>query len=134
MADPLPVRGVINLGGPLDLTANIDGYQGLCRDSVITTLMGGTPASVPERYAHASPIKLVSSGVPQVLIWGEQEDFVPRPLAEAYVQTARQAGDSVRLILIPGVGHFETASPKASPWPKVESVIRSLLDGRLPAA
>src|SRR5687768_3017572 len=92
MSNPLSVRGVINLGGPLDLTANIDGYQGLCRDSVITTLMGGTPASQPERYAHASPIKLVSSGVPQVLIWGEHEDFVPRPLAEAYVRAAQQAG------------------------------------------
>src|SRR5687767_1011955 len=70
MADPLIVSGAINLAGPLDLTANIQGYETLCRDSVITSLMGGTPATVAERYAQASPIELLPLGVPQVLIWG----------------------------------------------------------------
>ncbi|HJR62744.1 MAG TPA: alpha/beta hydrolase [Gemmatimonadaceae bacterium] len=132
MSDPLPVRGVIDLAGPVDMTANIPGYQGLCRDSVITSLLGGTPATVPERYAHTSAIKLLPLGIPQVLIMGEHEDFVPRPLAEAYVRAAAQAGDSVRMIVIPGAGHFEIASPRASTWPQVESAIRSLLDGTLP--
>lgn len=132
IADPLAVRGVIDLAGPLDMTANIPGYESLCRDSVITSLMGGTPATVAERYAHASPIKLLPSGIPQVLIWGTQEDFVPRPFVDAYVEQATRAGDRVRLIVIPGAGHFETANPRASTWPKVEGAIRSLLQGRLP--
>lgn len=132
IADPLTVRGVIDLAGPLDMTANIPGYETLCRDSVITSLMGGTPAAVAERYAHASPIKLLPLGIPQVLIWGTQEDFVPRPFVDAYVAQATRAGDRVRLIVIPGAGHFETASPRASTWPKVEAAIRSLLQGRLP--
>ena len=132
MADPLPVRGVVNLAGPVDLTANISGYEGLCRDSVITMLLGGTPARVPERYAHASPFKLLPLSIPQVIVIGEHEDFVPRPIVEAYAQAAIAAGDSLRLIVIPGVGHFEIASTRASPWPQVESAIRSLLDGKLP--
>ncbi len=132
MADPLPVRGVIDLAGPVDMTANITGYEGLCGDTVITTLLGGTPATVPERYAHASAIKLLPLGIPQVLVIGEHEEFVPRPLAEAYAQAAARAGDPVRLIVIPHVGHFEIASPRASPWPQVESAIRALLDGKLP--
>ena len=131
-ADPLPVRGALDLAGPVDLTANIAGYEALCRDTVITQLLGGTPATVPERYAHASPMQLLPIGVPQVLLLGEHEDFLPRPLAEAYVRAASQAGDSVRLIVIPSVGHFEIASPRATTWPRVESAIRSLLDGRLP--
>ena len=48
------------------------------------------------------------------------------------VQAAERAGDRVRMILIPGVGHFEIASPRAGIWPKVESAIRSLIDGKLP--
>lgn len=132
MAGPLPVRGVMDLAGPVDLTANIPGYEGLCRDTVITTLLGGTPATVPERYAHTSAIKLLPLGIPQVLVIGEHEDFVPRPLAEAYAQAAARAGDPVRLIVIPRVGHFEIASPRASPWPQVESAIRALLNGKLP--
>jgi acetyl esterase/lipase len=133
MAEPLPLRGVLNLAGPLDLTANIAGYETLCRDTVIAGLLGGMPTAVPERYAEASPIKLLPLGMPQLLLWGEHEDFVPRPLAEAYVRAATQAGDPARLVVIPGVGHFETASPGATTWPRVESAIRSLLQGRLPA-
>lgn len=132
-ANPLPVRGVVDLAGPLDLTANIPGYQRLCQDTVITRLMGGTPESVPERYAQASPIKLVPLGLPQVIVIGEHEEFVPRPLVEAYARAATAAGDSVRVEIIAGVGHFEIASPRASPWPAVEGAIRSLLDGRLPS-
>lgn len=132
--DPLPVRGVLDLAGPLDLTANIAGYQGLCRDTVITGLLGGTPATVPDRYADASPVRLVPLGVPHVVLIGEHEEFVPRPLAEAYARTATESGDRIRLIIVPGVGHFEIASPRSTTWPLVESVIQSLLDGRLPAA
>ena len=131
-SDAIPVRGVVNLAGPLDMTANIAGYEALCRDSVITSLLGGTPTAVPERYAQISPLALLPLGVPQVLVWGEHEDFVPRPLVEAYARAARQHGDSVRLIVMPGVGHFEIASPRASTWPRVAAAIRSLLDGQLP--
>jgi len=132
MANPLAVRGVVDLAGPLDLTANIEGYEGLCRDRVITNLMGGTPAAVPEHYAHASPMKLLPLGLPQVVVLGEYEEYVPLKSAQAYVQAAERMGDKVRMILIPGVGHFEIASPRAAIWPKVELAIRSLIEGKLP--
>ncbi|HSA56283.1 MAG TPA: alpha/beta hydrolase [Gemmatimonadaceae bacterium] len=132
MAAPLAVRGAIDLAGPLDMTANIEGYQGLCRDTVITALHGGTPQTVPERYAQSSPTNLLPLGVPQVLVWPEHEDFVPRPLVNAYVEAAARAGDSVRLIVIPGAGHFDIASPRSTTWPVLLPAIRSLLDGRLP--
>jgi pimeloyl-ACP methyl ester carboxylesterase len=76
---------------------------------------------------------LLPLGVPQVLVVGTHEDFVPLPLVEAYAEAARRAGDPVRVVVIPGVGHFEIASPRSSAWPRVESAIRSLLGGRLPA-
>ncbi len=126
--DPLKVRGVVDLAGPVDLSANIDGYEGLCKDTVITSLLGGTPATVPERYAQASPRRLLPVGVPQVLIVGQYEEFVPLALAQEYVAAARQAGDTVQLEVISGVGHFEIASPQASTWPRVRSSIRALLE------
>jgi acetyl esterase/lipase len=129
---PLPVRGVIDLAGPLDLTANIPEYERLCRAPVIASLLGGSPSAVPERYAQVSPIKLLPLGVPQVLIIGEHEDFVPRPFVESYAQAADRAGDSVRLVTIPHAGHFEIASPRTAAWPLLEAAIRPLLDGRLP--
>jgi acetyl esterase/lipase len=128
-SNPLPVRGVVDLAGPVDLTANIAGYQALCRDSVITSLLGGTPATVPQRYQHASPIRLLPLGIPQVLVAGTYEDFVPLPLMNAYAEAAGRAGDSVRIVVIPGAGHFEIASPRSPAWPRIEAAIRSLLDG-----
>jgi acetyl esterase/lipase len=133
MANPLPIRGAVDLAGPLDLSTHIAEYEGLCRDSVITSLMGGTPATRPERYAQASPIKLLPYGLPQVLVLGTYEDFVPMKLMRAYADAARRAGDSVRVIHVRGAGHFEVASPRSYAWPPVNRAIRSLLDGRLPA-
>jgi acetyl esterase/lipase len=132
-ANPLPIRGAVDLAGPLDLSAHIAEYEGLCRDSVITSLMGGTPATRPERYAQASPIKLLPYGLPQVLVLGTYEDFVPMPLMRAYADAARRAGDSVRVVHVRGAGHFEIASPRSYAWPPVIRAIRALLDGRLPA-
>ncbi|HZJ00849.1 MAG TPA: alpha/beta hydrolase [Gemmatimonadaceae bacterium] len=130
--NPLPIRGVINLAGPIDMTANIQGYEGHCRDTVITSLMGGSPQAVPEHYSSASINKLVPLGIPQVVVIGEFEEFLPRPIAESYVRTARQAGDQARLTVIPGVGHFELASPRASPWQQVAFAVRALFEGKLP--
>ncbi|MFN8573726.1 MAG: alpha/beta hydrolase [Gemmatimonadaceae bacterium] len=131
--EPLPVRGVLDLAGSVDLTDSIARYERLCQDAVITRLMDGSPSTVPEHYASASPRALLPLGVPQVILIGEFEAHVPRPLAEAYVRAATQAGDSARLLIVPGAGHFEIASPRTSAWPTVLSAIQTLLDGRPPS-
>jgi acetyl esterase/lipase len=133
VANPLPVRGVMDLAGPVDMTANISGYEALCGDTVITSLLGGTPAAVPDHYAQASAIRLLPLAIPQVLVLGSHEEYVPLRFLDAYAQAATQAGDQVRRILIPGAGHFEIASPLSFPWPQVRAAIRSLLDGKLPS-
>ena len=132
VADPLPVRGVLDLAGPVDLTMNTAQYEGLCGDTVITSLLGGAAAEVPHRYAQTSSMKLLPLGIPQVLLIGEHEEFLPRPLAETYIRAAKEAGDPARLIVIPDVGHFEIASPRAVTWPQVSSAIHALLEGKLP--
>jgi acetyl esterase/lipase len=132
LANPLPVRGVINLAGTIDMADNIPNMEATCGDTVVTTLLGGTPSNVPGRYREASAINILPLGVPQVLIWGAYDNFVPKAIVEKYVSAAKQAGDSVRFVVIPGVGHFETASPTSSAWPSVHAAIQSLLDGKLP--
>ncbi len=124
----------MDLAGPVDLTANISGYEALCADPVITSLLGGGPAAVPDRYAQASAIKLLPLGIPQVLVVGSHEDFVPLPLVDTYVKAATQSGEQVRRIVIPGAGHFEIASPLTFTWPPIQSAIRSLVDGKLPSS
>jgi acetyl esterase/lipase len=125
--DPLPLRGVINLAGTIDMTENIAHMESQCRDTVVTMLLGGTPSAVPDRYREVSATAMLPLQVPQVLIWGEHEEFVPLPLAQLHVNMAIKAGDKARLIVVPAAGHFESASPASSAWPIVLGAIRSLL-------
>lgn len=70
-----------------------------CRDTVVTTLMGGIPSAVPERYREVSATAMLPLQVPQILIWGEHEEFVPLPLAQRHVEKSTEAGDKARLII-----------------------------------
>lgn len=124
---PLRTRGVINLAGTIDMAENIAHMEAECRDAVVTGLLGGTPQSVPDRYKEVSAGTMLPLGVPQLLIWGEHENFVPRALAERHIRSATHAGDRARLIVVPAVGHFETASPTSSAWPTVREGIRASL-------
>lgn len=131
VANPLPLRGVLNLAGTPDLA----GYVTLtdknhCDNGVIEGLLGGQPDAQREREAQVSALKLLPLGVPQVLVWGRLDDFLNVSVAEAYVRAAQQAGDAARLIVSEDTGHFETASPLASTWPQVQQSIQSLLEGK----
>jgi acetyl esterase/lipase len=125
--DPLRVRGVINLAGTIDMTQNIAHMEATCHDAVVTGLLGGTPMSAPDRYREVSASAMLPLRVPQILVWGEHENFVPLPLASGYVDAATRAGDRARLVVVPRIGHFETASPFSSAWSTVLDAIRSLL-------
>jgi len=128
-ADPLPIRGVVDLSGTPDMAGDLPGLPGACGEDVVRAMLGGTPQTVPERYAQSSAIAMLPLGVPQALIWGARDDQVPLALAERYTRAARRAGDPVRLVVDRTAGHFETASPYSSTWPAVRSAIRALLDG-----
>jgi acetyl esterase/lipase len=127
VANPLPLRGVVNLAGTIDMSQNIAHMEAECNDTVVSSMLGGSPSSVPERYREVSANTMVPLGLQQILIWGEHELFVPPALARSHVEAATQAGDRARVIVVPGAGHFELASPRSSAWPTVRDAIRSLL-------
>lgn len=124
--NPLSIKGIVNLAGRIDMKAGIREYEATCQgEPVVTNLLGGTPEQVPERYTETSANRHVPLGVRQTLIWGEYEEYVPMRLAENYVATARKSGDPINLVTVPGVGHFETASPLSTAWSAVRAAIRS---------
>lgn len=127
VSNPLPVRGVINLAGTIDMSQNIAHMETECNDAVVTGMLHGTPASAPDRYREVSANTMLPLGVPQILIWGEHENYVPRELAESHIDAAVKSGDRARLIVVPEAGHFETAMPTSAAWPVVRDAIRSLL-------
>jgi len=127
-SNPLPLLGVVSMAGIADLAAFYEYGQGPCGDG-LPRLMGGPPASHPDRYAAASPFERLPLGVPHVLLWGALDRIVPRDLFAAYEAAARQAGDRVESITIDGVGHHEFGSPSGPAYEALVSAINRLLSG-----
>lgn len=110
---PKPVLAV-SMAGVVDLVAAESFSSG-----AVVGLLGGRPDDVPERYAAASPRALLPLGVRTLLVHGALDDTVPVSMSEAYAAAAREAGDDVELVAIPGEGHFECLDPSSASWQAV---------------
>ncbi len=129
-ADPLRLRGTVVLGGPGDLKAFSLHADAECRQGVVTELLGGPGVSLErmeERFRCGSPVELLPLGLRQVMISTEHDWVVPPELGAAYTEAAREAGDDIEHLAIPGAGHHEFMVPGSVTWPSVITSVRSLL-------
>lgn len=113
-ADPaVRLTRVVSQAGVLDLVAaDRDGLGG----GATAALLGGSAAAVPERYALASPVALLPSGVPVTCVHGDADSTVPLGQSRAYVDAARAAGDACELVVVPGADHFAVIDPATPAW------------------
>lgn len=121
---PIPLQAVVSLAGVLDLRR---AWDLRLSEGVVRDLLGGTPADVPAWYAAASPVALVPSGVPHLLVHGDADPIVPIEIRERYHEAARSAGDDVTLLTLPGAGHFELIDPLSAVWPEILTAIGTLI-------
>lgn len=124
---PLPVRGVIALGGVPDLKAFREQGAKICGQDVIGKLLGATPEEIEKHYQEASPAALLPLGVLQILIYGTEDRAVPIAFGNTYLQAAKKQGDQVKLITIKGAAHHEYNVPNSISWPEVKSAVLSFL-------
>lgn len=120
--DPLPVQGVIALAGVTDL-GRLEFQKG-CGDAAVR-LMGGPPEKEPLRYAQGSPIELLPIHVPQILIQGDRDPVISLDGARAYHAAARAKGDSCRLVVLEGAGHYGLVIPSSPAWKAVRDALLS---------
>ena len=123
--EPLPLKGVISLAGVADLRL---GYELKLSSGVVETLLGGPPDRYPERYYGASPYELLPLGRPQVLIHGTADPDVPFQISQHYFDKAALLGDPVKLVSLPGAGHFEVIDPKSKEWAIIVENVLALRD------
>ena len=103
----VPVRRVVAQGAVLELRTVGEPAE---------TLLGGTPAEVPERYAAANPMQLIPLGVPTLVVHGAGDETLPLARSREYVEAARAAGDRVELIE-PTPGHHQVhRDPRSDAW------------------
>jgi acetyl esterase/lipase len=118
---------VVALAGVLDLELSDRLALG---GHAARALLEGTPADRPERYAEASPARLLPSGARTVLVHGASDDVVPPEVSRGYAAAARAAGDEVTVHELAGIGHFELIDPLTSAWPTVLSAVAEALTER----
>lgn len=130
-ADPLPLRGIVVLGGPGDLKAFTPHGDAECRQGVVVELLGVNGVSyekLEERYRCGSPVELLPLGVRQAMISTEHDWVVPHELGAAYAEAARNAGDDIEHLVVPDAGHHEFMVPGSVTWPAVRQAVHSLLE------
>ena len=125
---PMPVRGVVSVGGIADLREFYGRERNTCGNPAVESLLGGIPDSVPARLRDASPIERLPLGVPSVHIAGDRDFIAPVAVREAYVTAATARGDKARVVTIVGDGHFEAMTPYKAAGRAVIDAIRGLLD------
>lgn len=109
----VPVIGAVSQAGVLDLVGA--SHEGL-GNGAIDDLMQGAARSVPQRYHHSSPLAHIGDGARVVCVHGDADTSVPLSQSERYVNAAVAAGDPVRLVVLPGVGHMELVDPAHDAW------------------
>lgn len=122
----VPLRAVAALAGAVDLQLTIDlsGHLTFAHDKrEVHQLMGGTPAEFPDRYLAGDPGHLLPLNLPQLLVQGTKDDQIPAALPARWAEKARQQGDSVTVLTIPGADHFDIVDPESAAWPAVEAAL-----------
>jgi len=115
-APRVPVSGVVAQAGVLDLRL---ASELELSDGVVHRLLGGAPATVPERYAAASPAERLPLRAPALLTHGGRDDIVPPVMSERFAAAARAAGGQVDLAVEPDEDHFGHIDPANPLWAAV---------------
>jgi acetyl esterase/lipase len=118
-AHEVGLTGTISLAGVIDLQL---AYELHLSNNAVVEFLGGTPTEVADHYREADPMKLAIRA-PQCIIQGVGDDIVPPSLSKDYVSAKSNAKENVRLMMIPGAGHFEIVDPRSDAWATVEKIV-----------
>jgi acetyl esterase/lipase len=93
-------------------------------------LLGGSPVAVAGRYRLGSPLDLLPVGreVAQLLVHGDADEIVPVEQSLRYARSAQRSGDRVRILRVPGMGHFDMLDPAHEAWQLALRHLREHLD------
>ena len=117
--DPLPIAGVLSLGGLPDLEAeHARGPEGCGADS-IEALTGRPDRARPDVYAETSPARLGAGRDREVLINGAEDPIAPPADGRAYAAKMRALGARIESVVIPASGHVELIAPGSAAWSAV---------------
>lgn len=108
---PFAVKAVVDFFGPTDLF-DLYYHPGVVPDSLIATIIGGTPATDSLLYYNSSPINFVNNACPTIILQGSDDPLVnPVTQAKALRDKLQIAGKAVVYKEYAGMGHGEWDTP-----------------------
>ncbi len=116
------IGGLVLQAGVLDLERAADQRLGA---GAVRQFLGADPGRAPERYAAASPVRLLPTGASVLCVHGAADPTVPVEQSERYASAATAAGDQVEVRVVPG-DHMVLVDPAGRPW----RLVRDWLDRR----
>ncbi|MER7620635.1 prolyl oligopeptidase family serine peptidase [Streptomyces sp. NPDC126503] len=122
LPEPPPLRGVVALAPIAHFGRAVE--LGVCGGAV-TQLLGGEKA-YEERAGSADPAALLPTGIATTVVQGREDRDVPYAVADAFVEAAARAGETVGLTLLEDVGHFPLIDPAADACAVVAEEIAQL--------
>ncbi len=102
-AADVPLAGVVSQAGALDL---YELWRRATSDGVVEQFLGGSPESVPDVFAAATPHP---PDVPLLLVHGALDEDVP-------VSVSRDFGGGGEVVVIEDEGHMEHLDPTSRCW------------------
>lgn len=124
-SEPLPLHAAVPLAGVLHLR---QGWLDNLGNGAVAEFLGGSPDLVGDRYAAASPMVLLPSPTPHLVVHGIDDDIVPVTMSGAYHSQATRMGARASLLTLPGADHFDIIDPESTAWPEIASAIISLIN------
>ncbi len=124
--NPLPVSGVVSLAGIVDPNTYLLREGSSC-GSHVDELLGGLPEDRPQRYIDGSPIALLPTSIPTILITGQQDETVPLRHVLPYYEKAKAVKSKIKNIAVNNAAHFEVISPGSTAWPAISKSIKKLI-------
>jgi acetyl esterase/lipase len=91
-------------------------YHERLGEDAAAEFFGAGPASAPEAYAAASPIRRLPLGIPALVVHGDTDTRVPLEHSAAYVAQARRSGDRPDFHCLDELDHLAAIDPSASHW------------------
>lgn len=103
------VIGVVSQAGVLDF----ESHPSITRRAA--ELLGGMPSEVPERYALASPARLVPVGKPVVCVHGDLDEDVPVEQSLGF--------PGAEVVVVEGAGHMDVITPGNVAWERCHDAV-----------
>ncbi|GAA4657687.1 MULTISPECIES: alpha/beta hydrolase [Amycolatopsis] len=105
---PAGLLGTVALAPVADLRQADDANLG---DGAVRAFLGGPAETRPD----LDPVRLDEPAAPVALVHGTEDTGVPSSVSKSYVDSHPR----VRLVLLPGIAHFELIDPESAAWPRV---------------